>query len=69
MLMHIQKEARIIMSFFAGNSFSIGEDGGLLVDEKMRTTEKNVYAAGDVCTPGWPIAPHWFQVREKGLLI
>ncbi|KAG0717018.1 Pyridine nucleotide-disulfide oxidoreductase domain-containing protein 1 [Chionoecetes opilio] len=46
-----------------GNSFSLGEDGGLLIDEKMETTEKNVYAAGDVCSHGWPAAPHWFQMR------
>lgn len=52
-----------ISAITSGNNFSIGEDGGLLVDEKMRTTEKYVYAAGDVCTPGWAAAPHWFQMR------
>lgn len=50
------------MPYFAGNSFTLGMDGGLLVDEKMRTTVKDVFAAGDVCSPGWPLAPHWFQV-------
>ncbi|XP_063886870.1 pyridine nucleotide-disulfide oxidoreductase domain-containing protein 1-like [Scylla paramamosain] len=46
-----------------GNNFALGEDGGLLIDEKMRTTEKNIFAAGDVCSPGWQVAPHWFQMR------
>ena len=54
---------RIGLSHLAGNSFSLGEDGGLLVDEQLKTTQKSVYAAGDVCSPGWTIAPHWFQVR------
>lgn len=49
----------------AGNKFALGEDGGLLIDEKMRTTEKNIFAAGDVCSPGWQVAPHWFQVRTS----
>lgn len=52
-----------IASVMPGNNFSLGEDGGLLVDEKMKTTMENVFAAGDVCSPGWPLAPHWFQMR------
>ncbi|KAF7383622.1 hypothetical protein HZH66_012972 [Vespula vulgaris] len=40
-----------------------GEDEGLCVDWKLETSEKDVYAAGDVCTARWEIAKHWFQMR------
>lgn len=40
-----------------------GEDAGLLVDWKLETSKKDIYAAGDVCTTGWPKAKHWFQMR------
>ncbi|CAL7943251.1 unnamed protein product [Xylocopa violacea] len=40
-----------------------GEDGGLLVDWKLETSEQDVYAAGDVCSAGWELAKHWFQMR------
>ncbi|XP_011882554.1 PREDICTED: pyridine nucleotide-disulfide oxidoreductase domain-containing protein 1 [Vollenhovia emeryi] len=40
-----------------------GEDAGLLVDWKLETSKKDVYAAGDVCTVGWPKVKHWFQMR------
>ncbi|MCL4127036.1 UNVERIFIED_CONTAM: hypothetical protein GTU68_036579 [Idotea baltica] len=46
-----------------GNNFKVGEDGGLLVNDKMETSLKNVYAAGDVCSAGWDVAQHWFQLR------
>ncbi|XP_011506245.1 PREDICTED: pyridine nucleotide-disulfide oxidoreductase domain-containing protein 1 [Ceratosolen solmsi marchali] len=39
------------------------KDGGYVVDSNMETSEKNIYAAGDVCTVGWEIAFHWFQMR------
>lgn len=39
------------------------EDGGLLVDWKLETSEQDIYAAGDVCSAGWEIAKHWFQMR------
>lgn len=29
----------------------------------MLTSENDVYAAGDVCTVGWDVAPRWFQMR------
>lgn len=50
-------------TFLTGNTLEVAKDGGLLVDEKLRTTKKNVYAAGDVCTPNWQLAQHWFQMR------
>ncbi|XP_017056726.1 pyridine nucleotide-disulfide oxidoreductase domain-containing protein 1 isoform X2 [Drosophila ficusphila] len=39
------------------------EDGGISVDEMMRTNLEDVYAAGDVCTASWSPAMHWFQMR------
>ncbi|XP_043644462.1 pyridine nucleotide-disulfide oxidoreductase domain-containing protein 1 isoform X1 [Drosophila teissieri] len=38
-------------------------DGGICVDEMMRTNLVDVFAAGDVCTANWPAAMHWFQMR------
>jgi len=40
-----------------------GKDAGLLVDWKLATSKKDIYAAGDVCTADWPKAKHWFQMR------
>ena len=40
-----------------------GENNGLSVDWKLETSEKDIYAAGDVCTADWPKAKHWFQMR------
>ncbi|XP_043263079.1 pyridine nucleotide-disulfide oxidoreductase domain-containing protein 1 [Colletes gigas] len=40
-----------------------GEDGGLLVDWKLETSEQDIYAAGDVCSAGWELAKQWFQMR------
>lgn len=40
-----------------------GPDGGIFVDELMRTSVPNVYAAGDCCYAGWKHAEHWFQMR------
>lgn len=40
-----------------------GPDGGILVDELMRTSNKYIFAAGDVCYAGWVYAQHWFQMR------
>ncbi|XP_032453582.1 pyridine nucleotide-disulfide oxidoreductase domain-containing protein 1 isoform X1 [Nasonia vitripennis] len=38
-------------------------DGGYIVDWKLETSEKDIFAAGDVCTAGWDIAWHWIQMR------
>ncbi|XP_017857193.1 PREDICTED: pyridine nucleotide-disulfide oxidoreductase domain-containing protein 1 [Drosophila arizonae] len=43
--------------------FHLAADGGIKVDEMMRTNLSDVYAAGDVCTAGWPNGAHWFQMR------
>lgn len=39
------------------------DDGGILVDEHMRSSVPGVFAAGDACTAGWTHAKHWFQMR------
>ncbi|XP_017019350.1 pyridine nucleotide-disulfide oxidoreductase domain-containing protein 1 [Drosophila kikkawai] len=44
-------------------AIKFSEDGGISVDEMMRTNLPDVYAAGDVCTSAWSPAPHWFQMR------
>ncbi|KAM3926685.1 pyridine nucleotide-disulfide oxidoreductase domain-containing protein 1 isoform 2-T2 [Leptodactylus fuscus] len=49
--------------FVGGNNFDLGEDGGLTVDDHMRTSVPHVYAAGDVCSTGWTPSPHWQQMR------
>lgn len=36
---------------------------GIIVDDAMRTSAPDVYAAGDVCFPSWEWSKHWFQVR------
>lgn len=49
--------------FLHGNNFVLADDGGLKVDDLMRTSEPDVYAAGDVCTAGWEYSPLWIQMR------
>ena len=45
----------------------ISKEGGIMVDEEMRTSLPNVYAAGDVCTADWTGSAiqdkFWFQMR------
>ena len=44
---------------------SAEDGGGILVDSEMRSSLRDVYAAGDVCTVKWKDeAPLWFQVRK-----
>lgn len=42
---------------------NFSNDGGIIVDEFMKTSVDGIYAAGDVCTAGWPHAFHWFQMK------
>ena len=41
----------------------LSQDGGISVDDNMRTNLQDVYAAGDVCSASWVASPHWFQMR------
>lgn len=53
-----------VQAFARGNpSLRLDEDGGILVDEHMRSSVPGVFAAGDACTAGWVHAKHWFQMR------
>uniref|UniRef100_A0A1L8DZV9 Pyridine nucleotide-disulfide oxidoreductase domain-containing protein 1 n=1 Tax=Nyssomyia neivai TaxID=330878 RepID=A0A1L8DZV9_9DIPT len=38
-------------------------DGGISVNELMRTSLPDIYAAGDCCTASWAWADNWFQMR------
>ncbi|GAB0099319.1 Pyridine nucleotide-disulfide oxidoreductase domain-containing protein 1 [Sergentomyia squamirostris] len=38
-------------------------DGGISVNELMKTNLEDVFAAGDCCTATWPLAENWFQMR------
>ncbi|KAJ8261972.1 hypothetical protein GJAV_G00160620 [Gymnothorax javanicus] len=49
--------------FLLGNNFAVAEDSGLKVDDHMRTSEPDVFAAGDVCTACWEPSPLWQQMR------
>jgi len=50
--------------FARGNDdLNLAPDGGITVDEFMQSSLPDVYAAGDVCAAGWPLAKHWFQMR------
>lgn len=53
--------------FAEGNEgLRIAEDGGIIVNDKMETSLKDIFAAGDVCTSGWNEALHWHQMRLWG---
>ena len=41
----------------------VDSDGGVVVDEVMRTSKERVYAAGDLASPGWTLAAHWLPMR------
>ncbi|XP_061415822.1 pyridine nucleotide-disulfide oxidoreductase domain-containing protein 1 [Lethenteron reissneri] len=52
-----------VAAIVARNELALADDGGLRVDEQMRTSVPCVYAAGDVCSAAWEPRPHWFQMR------
>lgn len=43
--------------------FKLGADGGIFVDEMMKTSVDSIFAAGDVCCAGWEHSQYWFQMR------
>lgn len=49
--------------FADGNKLDLAEDLGICVNNRMETSEADVYAAGDVCFANWPHAHHWIQMR------
>ncbi|XP_060101875.1 LOW QUALITY PROTEIN: pyridine nucleotide-disulfide oxidoreductase domain-containing protein 1 [Heteronotia binoei] len=52
-----------VQPFLEGNNFALGQDGGLKVDQGMRTSLLDIYAAGDICTASWEPSPLWQQMR------
>ncbi|CAN0189917.1 unnamed protein product [Lampetra fluviatilis] len=52
-----------VAAIVARNELALADDGGLRVDEQMRTSVPCVYAAGDACSAAWEPRPHWFQMR------
>ena len=52
-----------IEMFTRNNKFEIASDGGLMVNNKMETNIRDIYAVGDACTAAWHLSPHWFQMR------
>lgn len=48
---------------FLQNKFDIATDGGVRVNSKMQTSQPDVFAAGDVCSASWDVAPLWIQIR------
>ncbi|GBO21699.1 Pyridine nucleotide-disulfide oxidoreductase domain-containing protein 1 [Araneus ventricosus] len=45
------------------NKFDFADDGGVKVNDQMKTNLENIFAAGDVCTASWSLSKHWFQMR------
>ncbi len=45
------------------SELALSDDGGIKVDENMRTNLANVYAAGDACHASWEHSDNWFQMR------
>lgn len=52
-----------LLNFTSDLPFKLADDGGISVDQFMKTSVDGIYAAGDVCTAGWEKAKHWFQMR------
>ena len=50
-------------SFTKCADFNVANDGGLNVDDHMRTNVCDVYAAGDVCSALWDHSDTWMQMR------
>ena len=51
------------INFISNTIIKLSGDGGICVDENMRTNVNDVYAAGDVCEPSWEHATHWFPMK------
>ena len=41
----------------------VDDEGGLVVNDNMRTSDGDIYAAGDICSASWAQADHWMQMR------
>jgi len=45
------------------HTLDTSKDGGIKVDDQMLTNLKDIYAAGDVCTPTWEDTVTWFPMK------
>ncbi|GBM99002.1 Pyridine nucleotide-disulfide oxidoreductase domain-containing protein 1 [Araneus ventricosus] len=45
------------------NKFDFADDGGVKVNDQMKTNLEYIFAAGDACTASWSLSKHWFQMR------
>lgn len=50
-------------NFTSDVSFALGPDGGIIVNELMKTSIDSVFAAGDVCCAGWEPSGFWHQMK------
>lgn len=46
----------------SSGQLKLSDEGGVVIDNEMRTNITDVYAAGDVCTANWSHSQLWFQV-------
>lgn len=51
------------LNFTTRNAFSLSNDQFINVDEFMRTSLTDIYAAGDICNTTWTPAKQWFQMK------
>ncbi|CAO1328280.1 unnamed protein product [Diamesa hyperborea] len=50
-------------NFHCDKEFVLQPDGGIEVDDLMKTSIESIYAAGDCCTAGWKHSNFWFQMK------
>lgn len=61
-------------NFECDAKFKVGPDGGIFVDELMKTSLDSIFAAGDVCFAGWEHSSFWqpmklwTQARQMGMM-
>lgn len=50
-------------NFLCDTAFRLSTDGGICVDELMKTSIDSIYAAGDVCHASWDHSEFWHQMK------
>ncbi|KAL7052117.1 hypothetical protein ACKWTF_004772 [Chironomus riparius] len=48
---------------FENEVIKLSDDGGIFVDDLMKTSIDSIFAAGDVCHAGWEHSKYWHQMR------
>ncbi|KAL3281389.1 hypothetical protein HHI36_004599 [Cryptolaemus montrouzieri] len=49
--------------FLSENQLDVSNEGFIKVNEYMKTSVNDIYAAGDICEANWKPAEHWFQMK------